>query len=392
MIVAISRWAGIAVSILLLLAMLWLVWPARVKPQYWDEPEPPALTGVLEPGAELAGAHALCAEICETTVEAVLPLEAGRFLVGQDDGVILLLDANESAATPLARLSGGRVKSMAWMLDGRIAATTGDALHAVNLETGVSSVISRGVPGRPFGFINSVAAAPDGRLYFTDSTFRWDGVPGETNSLDDMLENRPHGRLYSWDPSDGRTRLVADRLYFPNGVAVSSDGQSVFVAETWRYTIRRHWIAGPRQGRTEILTDNLPGLPDGLWSDGAGRLYIAMGTPRLPSMAWMHRHPWLVEMITKLPRPLWNSPDHAAHQGFIMLIDEMGGWLGRYDAPDSRWGILSNIAVSADGSIVFGALNRAGFGVYRPDTPIGATQAEPQGGGESGPVAFEERD
>jgi sugar lactone lactonase YvrE len=48
----------------------------------------------------------------------------------------------------------------------------------------------------------------------------------------DILEARPHGRLMSFDPSTGRTAVLARDLYFANGVSVSPDQSSLIYCET----------------------------------------------------------------------------------------------------------------------------------------------------------------
>ena len=66
-------------------------------------------------------------------------------------------------------------------------------------------------------------------------------------------------------------------LAFPNGVAISPDGASVYLAETYRNRILRYPIAadGTIGGRSEFAP--VPGEhgPDGMACDERGNLYVA---------------------------------------------------------------------------------------------------------------------
>src|ERR1700723_1570132 len=99
--------------------------------------------------------------------------------------------------------------------------------------------------------------APDGKIYFSDCTTRYEMT---TNTLD-ILEARPNGRVVCYDPATKTTRTVINHFYFPNGICVSHDGKSVLIASTSLCKIFRYWLEGPKKGRTEVLIDQLPGNP-----------------------------------------------------------------------------------------------------------------------------------
>jgi len=99
--------------------------------------------------------------------------------------------------------------------------------------------------------------APDGTIYFTDATKRYD--IGDWGL--DLLEGRPNGRLLSFDPKSRKTRTVCDNLIFPNGVCVTHDGNHLLVASSWTCSILifdlRNMAGGPR-----VFIRGLPGYPD----------------------------------------------------------------------------------------------------------------------------------
>ena len=119
---------------------------------------------------------------------------------------------------------------------------------------------SDGRDGVPFGLPNDVEVASDGRIYFSDSSSVW----GINESLYDLLEARPNGRLLRYDPKTGQSEVLLDGLYYANGVTLSKDEGFVLVNETFRYRITRYWLTGVRAGSSEVFIDNLPGFPDGI--------------------------------------------------------------------------------------------------------------------------------
>ena len=114
---------------------------------------------------------------------------------------------------------------------------------------------------------NNLALADDGKIYFTEasSKFGADKYRGTYNaSLLDIMEHGGHGGVFEFDPEKGTARLLLDDLNYANGIAISDDNRFLVIAETSNYRVLRYWLAGPRQGETDILLENLPGFPDNI--------------------------------------------------------------------------------------------------------------------------------
>ena len=101
-------------------------------------------------------------------------------------------------------------------------------------------------------------------------------------------------------------------------MALDADQASLFVAETGRYRIRRHWLSGAKAGTTEVFVDNLPGFPDNLSFDD-GILWTGAPSPRQIMVDVMLPRPWLRRVTYRLPDGLKPKPvRHAIVLGFDM--------------------------------------------------------------------------
>lgn len=97
-----------------------------------------------------------------------------------------------------------------------------------------------------------------------------------------LLVANPDVGLQALDVHTGKATLLTG-LYFPNGVAVTSDQKSVLVAQTGLYAITRYRLA---DGMSEPFATNMPGIPDGVMGDGHGTIWVACMTARGASWAW----------------------------------------------------------------------------------------------------------
>jgi ribose transport system permease protein len=161
--------------------------------------------------------------------------------------------------------------------------------------------------------------APDGKVYFSEATTRYE--MSEVNT--DALEIRGNGRIICYDPKTQTTQTLLYGLLFPNGVCVSHDGQSIFFAETWGCRIRRYWVSGPKKGRLEIVIDNLPGYPDNINISSDGNYWLALVGMRAPAFDLAWRHPqFRKRMSVRLPPDEWLFPN--VNIGFVLKFSENG--------------------------------------------------------------------
>jgi sugar lactone lactonase YvrE len=79
---------------------------------------------------------------------------------------------------------------------------------------------------------------------------------------------------------DGKARIVADELFFPNGMIITPDGQTLVVAETWGNCLTAFDIqpdgALAKRRRWAKLDDV---YPDGICLDAEGAIWVAAPYP-----------------------------------------------------------------------------------------------------------------
>jgi ribose transport system permease protein len=161
--------------------------------------------------------------------------------------------------------------------------------------------------------------APDGKIYFSDATTRYD----LSDWALDGFEGRGNGRLVCHDPKTGRTRTVLSNLAFPNGVCMSHDGRAVLWVSTWLCRIYRYWIGGKKGGTLEILADNLPGYPDNINRASDGKYWLALVGLRSPVYDLAMADPgFRRRMVKQIPPDEWLCP--GINFGCVVKFDDSG--------------------------------------------------------------------
>jgi sugar lactone lactonase YvrE len=318
----------------------------------WQAPEPQPMTGLLSPNEQLKSAELLAlGEVYgpeDTTIDA-----NGVLHTGTQDGWI-------ARVWPDGRVENwvqteGRPLGMVFDRDGNlIVADAWKGLLSISPDKTVT-VLTREAEGLPFAFTDDVDIAPDGRIYFTDASSRFN----QPDYMLDLMEMRPHGRLLRYDPATGKTEVLLRNVYFANGVAVSPDGDYLLMNETWKYRIIRYWISGRKPGTAEVFADNLPGFPDNLAVDNAGRYWVAFPTTRNSQIDAMHTRPWLKDLLAKLPDSLKPVPERY---GLAVAFNAQGEMLTSLHDTDGQHLQEITSVNPHDGFLYFGSLHNDRIG------------------------------
>ena len=341
---------GIAGSFLAYL----LFWPVPIDPVAWTPPEPPPLTGVYEPNNRLALVERLGSGAGFAPEDVAVDAE-GRIYGSMQDGRILRFQADGSLPEAFAD-TGGRPLGLRFDADGNlVVAEPYKGLLSISPE-GSITVLSTEEGGVPFRLTDDVDIAADGTIYFSDASYKFT----DAESMLDLLEHRPNGRLLAYDPSTNTTQLVLDDLYFANGVAVSPDQSFVLVAETGMVRVKRYWLTGPRKGESDIFIDNLPGYPDGISSNGKDTFWLALVTIRNPDFEALLPNPLLRKIILRLPQSLLGDP--ITPYGFVLGLDLEGRVVHNLQDPSGEsYHSITNVQ-EHDGVLYLGSLGEDAIG------------------------------
>jgi sugar lactone lactonase YvrE len=346
----------ILLSFLLLLGALLLyllLWPVPIDPEAWTPPQAPKLEGVYAVNTLLGGVERLPAGTGHKPEGVAIDRE-GRIYAGMEDGQVVRWRA-DGGGPELFATTGGRPLGMDFDRQGNlIIADANKGLLAINPQ-GAVTILSTEAEGVAFRCPNDLDIAADGTIYFTDASSKF---PLSVYKHD-LFEHRPNGRLLAYEPETRRTRVVLDKIYFANGVAVSPDQTFVLVVETGLYRVLRVWLAGERKGKSEIFIDNLPGFPDNISSNGNDKFWLALVTPRNPLLDKMLPRPFLRKVVLRLPEFLQPAPERY---GFVLGLNRDGQVVANLQDPTGKaYAVISNV-LEYQGKLYLGSIGEDAVG------------------------------
>jgi sugar lactone lactonase YvrE len=272
----------------------------------------------------------------------------GRVLAGLSDGSIVRLDPGTGERTLLAN-TGGRPLGLEPCADGSVLVCDHDrGLLRVTADGDVQMLVDT-VAGQPLTFASNVTHSPDGTIWFTTSTSRWDLQHYEG----DMMEHSLTGRLLRRD-TDGTVTTLLDGLAFTNGVVLAPDGSHLLFAETGRYRVSRYWLTGPKSGTAEPLIDNMAGFPDNMSLGSDGLLWVAIAAPRNALLDKLLPLPGVFRTLAwNLPAALRPKPVPIA---WAMAFDLDGHVVHDLRSTTAGYRMVTGVA-EHNGTIVIGGLH-----------------------------------
>ena len=202
--------------------------------------------------------------------------------------------------------------------------------------------------------------APDGRVFFSEATVRYEMHQWPVDSL----ESRGNGRIICYDPRTKSTRTVVRNPKFSNGVCLSYEGQSILFAETWGCCIRRYWFDGPKTGQIETVIASLPGYPDNINRSSDRNYWLAIVGMRSPAVDLAFQMPgFRRRMSRRVAQDEWLYPN--LNTGCVVKFNDKGEIL---DALWDQKGINHPMITSMrehKGSLYLGGIANNRIGRYR---------------------------
>ncbi|WNW02175.1 SMP-30/gluconolactonase/LRE family protein [Tenacibaculum sp. HL-MS23] len=118
-------------------------------------------------------------------------------------------------------------------------------LISIDQNGNIKTLASEDENGNKFLIPNDVDIASDGVIYFTNTSSKLNFSNKHIWKL--LMEVRPDGGLYSYDPKTKRVKTLIDGTYFGNGVAVSQNDEFVLMVDLAKYRVRRYWLKGEKK-------------------------------------------------------------------------------------------------------------------------------------------------
>jgi sugar lactone lactonase YvrE len=152
---------------------------------------------------------------------------------------------------------------LGWLPDGRLLVVSMQDRRLLRVDDGELTVVADLSPLAPF-HCNDMVVDTQGRAYV--GNFGSDVLAGEKLKPTCLILVHP----------DGRTRVVAEDLWFPNGTVITPDGRTLVVGESYAARLSAFDVAedGGLSNRREWA--KIEGaLPDGCCLDAEGAIWVA---------------------------------------------------------------------------------------------------------------------
>ncbi len=339
----------------------------RLLARAYLDPAPLALAPVMElgdlaPGKganKLAEATLIAAGKIDGPEDVILDRE-GHLYCGTRDGRIMRLRAPDYTEVETFAKTGGRPLGMAFDAEDRlVVCIAGMGLYRLSGAGEIERLTSQTARSwtsleddRAIRMADDLDIAPDGRIFFSDATKRYEM---ETWAVD-LLEGRPNGRLLCYDPKTGATTTVCDHLHFPNGVCVSHDGRHLLVVSTTLCSVMSFDLDRIEDGPREFIT-GLPGYPDNINRASDGGYWIALAGMRSPALDLAMQDPALrVRMAKRVPPTNWLFAN--LNVGGVLKCSANGTIEDAYwDAPEGPLYMITSMREHRGALFLAGVLN-----------------------------------
>ncbi|CAI0374572.1 unnamed protein product [Linum tenue] len=198
-------------------------------------------------------------------------------------------------------------------------------LLRVGPQGGLADRMVTRVDGAPLVFTNGLDVDQSSDVvYFTDSSSRFQ----RRMHLLIVITGDNTGRFMKYDPKTQQKTVLASNLMFPNGVALSHDGESILVVETTNCRVLKY---GLQNGEMEVFAE-LDGYPDNIKRSPTRGYWVGLYSKRTTLLKWLVSNPWIGKSLVKLV-PLGVIKREFGSISEIMESDDGELWVGSVESP-----------------------------------------------------------
>ena len=159
----------------------------------------------------------------------------------------------------------GRASGLGWLPDGRMLVVSMTDKRVLRLERDGSLALHADLSALAPRRCNDMVVDARGGAYVGNFGFELDGAEPPAPTV--LIRVEP----------DGSARVMADDLWFPNGMVLLDGGRTLVVAETWAARLTAFEVApdGGLSGRRVWAALDRSVYPDGICLDAEGAIWVA---------------------------------------------------------------------------------------------------------------------
>ena len=309
---------------LLIISFSILFSSCSLKPMAWKPPTKPAFKGVLTLNNELQHSQKIDLKGWYGPEDIVMD-EAGNLYCGVHKG------SNDFSDGKILKISPqGQVETFyeagSWVAglhfdqhQNLVALSHRQGLICIAPDKTVTVLADRDEKGQRFLIPNGLDISSEGIIYFSNTSHKAPYSLKYGKKL--ILEMKPQGGLYAYNPRTQKVTTLIQGTYFGNGVVLSKNEDFLLLTETSRYRVVRYWLKGAKQGTQEVFMDNLPGFPNGISIRKDGSFWLGFTTKRNDALDKIHYKTGTKKMVYALPGFLQPKPEQF---GMVLQVSEKG--------------------------------------------------------------------
>ncbi len=329
-----------------------LLWPVPFDPLVGPPRDTnPAGTGVFLKNNRLAAAERL---VSGEGPEAVAFDRRGRLYTGLANGDIVRMGAVDEKQV-LAN-TGGRPLGLKFDAAGNLVIADAFKGLIAMAPDGTISTLATHHEGERMIFVDDLAIASDGKIYFSDATRRHE----YGHDILEVFELRPTGRLMVYDPKTDTVAMLLDNLYFANGIALSVAEDFVLVNETHNHRIIRYWLSGPKAGNADVFAENLPAFLDNVTTASDGGFWVAGVAPRTDGLDALVARPFMRKVLWRFMEATGFSP--VTLHSYAFKMSSNGEVLASLEDDSGHIYMMTSV-IEHDGKLYLGSLINDAIGV-----------------------------
>jgi len=306
-----------------------------IQPQAWEPAAKPAFSGTTALNEDLSATQTIALAGWYGPEDIVFDQRGNLYCGVQcgaadfSDGKILKIDS--TGKTSIFYDAGSWVAGLHFDAQGNLLALSHrEGLISISPEKKVTVLAKQDAAGEKFLIPNGLDLASDGKIYFSNTS---EIAPYSIKyGRKVILEMKPIGGFYCYDPQQKTVKTLMSGTYFGNGVVLSKDESYVLLVETTKYRVLRYWLKGEKAGQSEVFIDNLPGFPNGISIRPDGSYWLGFTTKRSDALDKIHTKPGMKKLVYSLPDFMQPKADkfgmvmHICPDGKILhtLFDTQG--------------------------------------------------------------------